>query len=142
MVVPRFLDPDDPKTRKNADGDVVVCYDGSQQVRTDYVFVGACTPDMIPLDEEAEALSEAELRRGQHPMDSLPANGSYADDILAKFTKAIEGLGGVVPNTSLAGVDPQQFAELQDQVRQLMEQNAAMQAQLLEKAEGTEARRR
>lgn len=142
MAVPRFLDPDDPKTRKNADGEVIVCHEGSQQARTDYIFVGRCTPDMIPLDEEAEELSSAELKRGQHPMDSLPATGNYADDILAKFTKALEGLGGVVPNASLAGVSAQQFAELQEQVQALMEQNAAMQAQLLEKAEVAETRRR
>jgi hypothetical protein len=87
---------------------------------------------MVPMDEEAEALSEAELRRGQHPMDSLPATGNYADDILAKFTKALEGIGGAVPNTSLASVSPTQFAELQAQVQALMESNAALQAQLLE----------
>jgi hypothetical protein len=134
MAVPRFLDPDDPRTRKNANGDVVVCYEGSKEAPTDYIFVGQPTPDMVPLDEEAEALSEVEARRGQHPIDTLAGNGSYQDDIIARLTKAIESMGGVQPvNVPLADVSAEQFAELQATVQALLESNAVLQAQLLEK---------
>jgi hypothetical protein len=144
MAVPRWLDPDDPKTRKNVNGDVIVCYEDSKQAPTDYVFIGACTPDMIPLDEEAEELSAAEARRGQHPIETLAGNGSYQENILNQFMDmlaAAQAKQTSAPNTSLSGVSPEAFAALQRDVQALIEQNAALQAQLLEKSEGEPRRR-
>lgn len=134
MPVPRFLDPDDPRTRKNGDGYVIVCYEGSKESPTDYIFLGQPTPDMEPLDEEAEALSAIELRRGQHPMDSLPVNGSYSDDILKRFMDMLASAQASqkpTENLSVAGVSPEAFAEMQATVQALVEQNAQLQAQLL-----------
>jgi hypothetical protein len=145
MAVPRWLDPDDPKTRRNAAGDVIVCYEGSKQAPTDYIFVGTCTPDMVPMDEEAEELSAIEAKRGQHPIETLAGNGSYQEDILNRFMDmlvAAQAKQATAPNTSLQGVSPEAFASLQADVQALIEQNAALQAQLLEKAEPSEARRR
>lgn len=131
MPVPRFLHLDDPKTRRNSSGHVIVCYEGSKEAPTDYIFVGPPTPDMEPLDDEAMELSKSELSRGQHPMDSLSPNG-YQGDILERFTKAIEAIGGIQPqNQSIANVSAEDFAVLQEQVQALIEQNAQLQAQLL-----------
>ena len=71
--VPLYVDPDDSEFH-NRDGDVIVAYTGSDQ-KGDLVFAGPPTPDMDPLDDEAERIS-AELRKGwEHPIESLPSTG-------------------------------------------------------------------
>lgn len=133
IPVPRLLDPEDPRTKKNSDGLVVVCYEGSKLVASDYIFIGKPTPDMDPIDDEAKELSAIEAQRGQHPIDSLSGQGSYQDDILARLTSALEAMGGIqVHNQSLAGITTEQFAELQAQVQALMDSNAELQARLAE----------
>jgi len=72
--VPRMLDVDDPKcwtnraevgnpvssggNMTNADGEVVVCWQG-KGLKTDIEFIGDPTPDMVPLDEEAQEVSDS-----------------------------------------------------------------------------------
>ena len=56
--VPLFLDPDSPSDR-NYPGEIIVAHaDGAYQ-RKDIIFTGPPTPEMEPLDEEAEAITEA-----------------------------------------------------------------------------------
>lgn len=136
MAVPRFLDPEDQRTKKNGDGNVVVCYDGSKQAQSDYIFVGLPTPDMVPLDEEAEELSAIEAKRGEHPIETLNGQGSYQDDILKRFMDmlaAAQTNQKPAENISVAGVSAEAFAEMQAQVQALMESNAALQAQAAER---------
>src|SRR5882672_3560161 len=59
--VPLHLDPDDP-TAQNRDGEVIVAHEGSEK-KGDYIFTGPPTPDMEPLDDEAESLTKAERPR-------------------------------------------------------------------------------
>ena len=40
---------------------------------SDYVFEGDPYPDMDPLDEEAEVISESLQEKWRHPIDTLPA---------------------------------------------------------------------
>lgn len=61
--VPRLLDPREPSdwtntwgARDNAEGEIVVCQPGKGQER-DIEFLGDPTPDMMPLDDEAKAIS-------------------------------------------------------------------------------------
>jgi hypothetical protein len=63
--VPKLLDVNDPHcwtnqwgNRDNAEGEIIVCHEGKGESR-DQVFVGDPTPDMIPLDDEAKAISGA-----------------------------------------------------------------------------------
>lgn len=94
--VPMYLDPKDP-TDCNYPGEIIVCHDGKGQPR-DKVFVGPPTPDMEPLDAEAEAISAAEAPNWVDPIESL--------------TTRME-----------ATVNQTQFAALQKQVQELTEAN-------------------
>jgi hypothetical protein len=63
LSVPMFLDPRDPNecnykwgNRDNQEGEIIVCHEGKGEPR-DIVFIGDPTPDMVPLDDEAKAIS-------------------------------------------------------------------------------------
>src|SRR6266702_3700395 len=75
-VVPKYLNPVDPGDC-NRDGDCVVCYEGKGLPR-DHVFLGDPTPDMIPLDEEAENISATYQERWAYKPDTTEANFSQS----------------------------------------------------------------
>src|SRR3974390_1261846 len=87
--VPRYLNPDDPAdwtlvTARNqsggsAIGEIIVCDDGTSQPG-DLRFYGEPTPDMFPLDPEAEAITEQLRPKWKHPIDSIP--GTYSQSLL------------------------------------------------------------
>lgn len=58
--VPRYLDPEDPRQKRSAEG-LVVAYSGSQQ-KGDWIFEGPPIMGMEPLDAEAEEIT-AEMQR-------------------------------------------------------------------------------
>ena len=66
------------------------------------VFEGDPTPDMDPLDEEAEAISESLQEKWRHPINTLPANGGMNDaellPLMRKMEAAFEKIAG--PNTT------------------------------------------
>ena len=137
--VPLYLNPTWVQDWNDPDGIVVSNrYDPAH--RRDYVFVGSPTPDMEPLDEEATKISQGFIDAGAwvHPIDSL--NMTYSESRLSDFEREIAQLWATqmaksdkpLPNVSLQGVDPKKFEALNEQVKALMEQNAKMQAQLLE----------
>lgn len=136
FIVPRYLNPDDPSDWTEGN-DCVVCLEGKGH-RKDIVFLGDPTPDMEPLDPEAEEISNSLRPSWQHPIDSLPGQGvEYGDMLLEKLTAQIDALasGRALPNTSAAQVSVDQFAALQAQVAQLTEMNA----RLLEQMAATQA---
>lgn len=71
--VPVYLDPDD-REFQNRDGDIIVAYEASAE-KGDVVFTGKPTPEMIPMDKEAEEISAAMQPGWDHPIESLPAQG-------------------------------------------------------------------
>src|SRR5581483_11681993 len=85
--VPCFLDPDNPgdQTPPNS-GVIYVAHEGSERPH-DIVFFGDPTPDMEPMDDEAEAISKSLEAKWVHPIDSLPATGEYTEALLTKFTR-------------------------------------------------------
>lgn len=139
--VPEYLDPDDPSCF-NYPGEIIVCHDGKGEAR-DKVFVGPPTPDMEPLDNEARAISGEASKKWVHPIESLPGQGTtYSEQLLSALSRQLDAMirqnplpqaqvGGPV---SVSGVSEQAFAQLQDQVAKLMQQNA----QLLDKIAGKE----
>lgn len=134
-----FLNPDDLGDVQfyGQNGDIIVCYEGRGASR-DLVFIGPPTPDMEPLDDEAEAITAEESRNWVHPINDLPGNG-FSDNLIQDFlAKIAEVQAGAMPTRSASSVSPEAFAALQEQVQALMEQNAALQAKALE---GTESRR-
>src|SRR5689334_3691415 len=56
-AVPMLLDPRDPADH-NHPGDIIVCHDveGARHDHKDYIFEGDPTPEMEPLNDEAEAI--------------------------------------------------------------------------------------
>lgn len=126
--VPMFLDPDNPGD-VNYDGMVVVGQ-GKGTMPKDYIFTGPPTPDMEPLDDEAQAITDAESPKWVHPIESLPGQG-YGDALLVGLTKQLETLmAQQKPAQSLGNVTTDAFEALKKQVEDLAKQNATLQAQL------------
>lgn len=88
--VPRLLDPRDPGDWNNKwgskdtqEGEIIVCREGKGEPR-DYVFTGDPTPDMIPMDEEAEAESAKFATQWSYKPDSdMP--GNFSQSLVDKF---------------------------------------------------------
>lgn len=136
--VPLYLNPDDPSDHNyRQDEMIVVCHEGKGLPR-DIVFEGPPTPDMEPLDDEAQEISEAERPKWIHPIESLPGQG-YGDALLAGFQKQLaEVIAGAraaapVPSVSVAGISAEAFEALQKQVAALAAQNEDLTAKLAEK---------
>lgn len=135
--VPQFLDPKDPSDH-NYPGEIIVCWEdkGAPQ---DITFFGAPTPEMEPLDAEAEAITLEESKKWVHPIDSLPGQGEmYSQSLIKEFERAIDSLtkrldGQAVPNVPTGTIPPDAFAQLQVQVAELAEMNRALASRLAEK---------
>src|SRR6266704_3892022 len=68
--VPMFIDPDDPQCINRNEGFCVVARKGTEKPG-DIVFFGPPTPDMEPMDEGAQAETDAEKHKWINPIDSL-----------------------------------------------------------------------
>ncbi|HEX4500627.1 MAG TPA: hypothetical protein VH187_05555 [Scandinavium sp.] len=136
--VPLYLNPKNEEDwNYRSEQVIIVSNKEDPQYPRDIVFTGDPTPDMEPIDEEAKKISQDYVDRGmwKHPIESL--NMTYSQSILSELEQAM--VKGVVdkiqvqaPNVSAGAVTKKQFDELQATVKQLMEQNAKLQAQQLE----------
>lgn len=126
--VPRYLDPNNPRDCRTM-GMCVVTH-GEVKIKGDWPFVGEPTPDMEPLDEEAQAISDSCRGHWQHPIENLEANGGFSQALLQvlerQLTQAMSK-GATVPATSTS-VSLDEFTKLQEQVASLMAQNAELKA--------------
>lgn len=133
--VPMFLDPKDPANH-NYPGDIIVGQ-GETGFPRDLIFTGPPTPDMEPLDAEAEKITKEASKKWVNPMDALPGQGvDYSSQLLAVFerqlTEVINRLGGIpqaqtnpvgLPNMA---VPEDAIARMQAQMNELMERNAEL----------------
>lgn len=108
FLVPRMLDINDPKCWTNrsgnpvsrggndmdAEGEVVVCIEGKGE-RGDIAFLGDPTPDMIPLDEEAQKISDSFQERWAYKPDQPEQSFSQAMVNKADFTPAPVEIAGI-----------------------------------------------
>ena len=124
--VPQLLNPEDPADC-NYPGELIVCHEGKGNKR-DYIFTGPPTPDMEPLDEEAEKLSEEASKHWRHPIDSLP--GDFTQSILNDFQRQIDALQmkAPMPTPTNGTVDKKDFDELKALVATLVKENATLKA--------------
>lgn len=136
-TVPLYLDPDDPADWTDKANQEIVVSDGDHAQPRDIIFSGEPTPDMEPVDEAAEAISDSLKHKWIHPIESLDGQGnSYGDSLLRGLEEQVARLMANQPEkpVSVGAIDTQAFAALQAQVAQLMEQNAQLQAKAAEPA--------
>jgi hypothetical protein len=130
MPVHKYLDPKDPRFC-NRDGECVVTY-GDAGPR-EYVFTGDPTPDMVPLNDEAEAISTARAPHWKHPIETLQGNG---EGLAAGWQREMAAIMASMKPGSIApvapGISEDQFNELKEQVAALMKQNAMLQGEVAE----------
>lgn len=111
MKVPLLVDPNDPSCL-NRQGMCVVASKGSEQPG-DIVMEGLPTPDLEPLDDEAEAISAEHRHKWVSPIDSLPLTDgeSLAAQLIRAFESQIS-IAQTVQPASLKGVGSTEIAEL------------------------------
>lgn len=115
--VPMFLDPAEPADC-NYPGEIIVATEISKGNGRDIVFLGDPTPDMEPLDDEAEALVESLKHKWVHPIESL--SGTYGESLMGMFQSEIAKLQsntGAAPNDIITKMQ-RQIEELQKQVNE------------------------
>lgn len=121
------------------EAETIVCLEGKGQP-TDSIFEGPPTPAMVPLDDEAKAISAQHSKSWIHPIESLPGQG-FSASLLSGLERQLNELSSKMPAPSAAiadGVSKEEFELLKEQFAQLMAQNAELQAI---KAEATPVRR-
>jgi hypothetical protein len=133
--VPMHLDPEIPSDC-NYPGEIIV---SSRPHGKDYVFTGDPTPDMEPLDEEAEEISNSLRAKWRNPIEEI--NMNYSQSLLDRIEREISEVQRQQAS-ALPAVDSKAFAQLQAQVADLMKANADLQAKLLEPEEEPKVNRR
>lgn len=89
VSVPRFLNIEDPSdwtnswgNKDNQTGEIIVCYEGKGEAR-DIVFFGDPTPGMMPVDDEARAISARFEQRWSYKPDT--AEVSHSQSMIDRF---------------------------------------------------------
>src|SRR6267154_699070 len=126
--VPTLLDPNDPGDWNHRDGfgngELVVAHEGKTEFTKDIIFLGPPTPDMVPLDKEAEEISAGYAKNWKHPIESL--SDRYADGIMESMQKEMAS----VMSKSNQPSSIEGFSELMAAMTTIMKQNAELLAKL------------
>jgi hypothetical protein len=104
--VPLLLDPRNPQDC-NRDGDCIVAHaiDGARNERSDIIFFGNPTPDMEPVNDEAQAITDSLQAKWAHPIDTLPAHGGMNDQERVFMEQMMKAFAGAVPNQTVPKED-------------------------------------
>jgi len=110
FTVPRYVDPKDPMDwtnrwgpQGNTEGEVIVCLPNKGE-RHDLAFLGDPTPDMIPVDDEARAISAGfEDRWKFKPDTDMP--GNYSQSIVDRFEEAMASAQANQAPVRIEGMD-------------------------------------
>jgi hypothetical protein len=132
--VPLYLNPKNREDWNYPQDEAIIVTNREDRTHPrDIFFEGPPTPDMEPLDDEAREISQGYHDRGEwkHPIEAM--NMTYSQSILSEFEqKLVAGLANAqqsLPNVSVKGVDPADFAKLQEQVAALMNENMKLKEQ-------------
>lgn len=133
--VPAYLDPDDRSDWNYRDEGIIVVCDGNGAKPKDIIFVGSPTPDMVPLDDEAEAISAQYADVWKHPIETLGDEG-FGGSIVAELGKllATQKPSSPVPDTDLADIKSQ-IAAMMAEHRKLAEENSKLRAAIEDRGE-------
>jgi len=118
-TVPLLLNPQDP-TDHNHPGEIVVAHDveGALHNRRDYIFEGEPTPDMEPLNDEAQAISDSLQDKWIHPVETLSSEMSQAEQtFMENMMKAFSQVGQ--PQLPNASVPREEYDELKERLAKL-----------------------
>jgi hypothetical protein len=96
--VPMYLNPKDPADH-NYPGEIIVAHkvDGCCNLVKDYIFSSPPTPEMEPLNDEAQAITDVWKDRWNNPVESLPANGGMTSAESAFMAKMMEAFERIAP---------------------------------------------
>ena len=90
MDVPAYLDPRDPSDCNyqwgrddDKDGEIIVAREGTAHEPRDITFKGDPTPDMLPLDDEAKAISASFEERWKYKPEIETQN--FSQSLVDKF---------------------------------------------------------
>lgn len=143
FMVPQLLNPEDPadwnyKTYglngQIADGEVVVAYEGRGEPK-DITFIGDPTPDMRPLDAEAEAISASFATKWKRPVEQAEGdNRGYAERMIEGFQRELENVRQTQPTTKVEGI-----SELLAAITGMMKQNQEMMMLMMANQQGLKA---
>lgn len=93
FVVPRYFNTSDPGdwnnkwgSKDDEEGEIIVCHAGKGAER-DFIFTGDPTPDMIPLDDEAKAISKSFEGRWSYRPET--AENDFSQSLVDKFESAM-----------------------------------------------------
>jgi hypothetical protein len=113
-------------------GDIIVT-DGHNPERRDIQFEGPPTIDMEPIDDEARKITQSYIDSGawKKPTDNEP----HGEGLIKRFMEEIAKAQSTGP-ISASAVGAKEFADLQEQVKALMEQNAKLLATKLDTEPG------
>lgn len=136
--VPLYMNPDEP-SYYHVNGELYVAKEGKvPPMKGALLFDGDPTPDMDPMDDEAEAISASCKAKWTAPMGetAFPGQGgNFGDKLLAQLSEQLAAVmaNSPLPKAAVGGVGvitAEQFGELQRQLTELAESNAALQAQV------------
>lgn len=132
IPVPTLLNPEDPADwtrliRSATDGivdkgeGIIIVSDGVEPMPGAKVFKGDPTPDMVPMDKDAEKKSAAHSNQWKHPIESLET--TYADRMLQDLNKSIEEVKTTAAPVKLEGMEALMTAmtAMMQQNQQLLE---------------------
>ena len=93
FAVGRYLNTSDPGdwtskwgVKDDEDGEIIVCYSGKGEA-SDIIFVGDPTPDMIPMDDEARAISKTFESRWSYRPET--AEVDFSQSLINRFESAM-----------------------------------------------------
>jgi hypothetical protein len=101
--VPMLLDPKDGADC-NYPGEVIVAHAvaNARNEPKDIIFVGTPTPEMEPLNDAAQKVTDLCKHRWINPIESIPSNGGMTSAESAFMQKMMEAFqGGAKPNASV-----------------------------------------
>lgn len=122
--VPRLLNPEDPNDwnyvygkdgfGKPDTGEIIVAQGEHEPL--DILFEGEPTPDMVPMDDAAKAISAKYAHKWKHPIETL--SGTYADEMLKDLSTQMQQVQEQTANAQAAGM-----TELLAAMAAMMKQN-------------------
>lgn len=126
--VPLYLNPEDPGDCNHRDGEepILVVSNGGTRDPKDYMFTGLPTPDMKPMDDEAEVITAELTPSWSHAINDLPnTQGNYSQSLVDNLEKKMSEAQAKQASPQVEGM-----SDLLATMKEMMVQNQAVLATL------------